>query len=267
MSSQLNWGQKRKLLKFFVPSIKNHPEWPVIISEGDSWFSFPLFSNTIDILDSSVGRKISLLRLEKSGDEILKIFGGKQKIKLRRYLERYPVEALLFSGGGNDVVGSDLLSLLEKNTPGRDWEDCIHKTRVRNRIRQIRYAYEDLINIRNDVRPDCVIYANGYDYAIPNGKAVKIGPIKAGPWLQPYFLERGITKLSDQKKIIRWIIDEFNSMLSDLETKTDGFVHVRTTGTLKASEWNDELHPKRAGFVKVAEKFRKALRKQFPGTF
>lgn len=30
--------QERKLLRFFVPSIRSHPDWPAIISEGDSWF-------------------------------------------------------------------------------------------------------------------------------------------------------------------------------------------------------------------------------------
>ena len=109
MSPTLSHQQERRLLKFFVPSIRNHPDWPVIISEGDSWFSFPLHANTIDHLDEMANRKISLLRLESNGDELLEIFGSKQKTKLRRYLERYPVEALLFSGGGNDIVGADLL--------------------------------------------------------------------------------------------------------------------------------------------------------------
>jgi hypothetical protein len=44
-------------------------------------------------------------------------------------------------------------------------------------------------------------------------------------------------------------------------------VIVPTQGTLAESEWNDELHPSRRGFEKIAAKFRTELKKQFPGTF
>jgi len=255
------------LLKFFVPSIKNHPDWPVIISEGDSWFSFPLHANTIDHLDEMANRKISLLRLEKSGDELLTIFGGKQKAKLRRYLSRYPVEALLFSGGGNDIVGTDLPPLLKTKKPGMGWEDCIEKDRALRRIVQLQLAYLDLIDMRDDHRPGCVIYVHGYDYAIPNGRPAKILGLKAGPWLKPHLDEKGITDLKDARRIIRWLIDRFNEMLADLAQNHSQLIHVKTRRTLSDDEWNDELHPSRDGFEQIAEKFRAKLKKQFPATF
>jgi hypothetical protein len=141
MDPNLDWKQKRRLLKFFEPSIKQHPDWPVIITEGDSWLSFPIHANTIDFLDEWADRKISLLRFESSGDEALRIIGGKQKAKLAKYLERYPVDALIFSGGGNDVVGSDLLSLLNKKTAGMTWRDCINETTTAARIDRLKSAY------------------------------------------------------------------------------------------------------------------------------
>ena len=267
MAPTLSHEQERMLLKFFVPSIKNHPTWPVIISEGDSWFSFPIHANTIDHLDKMAKFKISLLRLEKNGDELLTIFGGKQKAKLRRYLSRYPVQALLFSGGGNDIVGADLPPLLKKKLPGMNWEDSIEKTRAMRRIDQLRLAYLDLIDLRDDHRPGCRIYVHGYDYAIPNGKPAKVLGIKAGPWLKPHFDDKDIKNLQDARRIIRWLINRFNEMLADLASNHANFVHVKTRNTLSEKEWNDELHPSRAGFKQIAEKFRAQLKKQFPGTF
>ena len=267
MSPTLSHQQQRRLLKYFVPSIRNHPDWPVIISEGDSWFSFPLHANTIDHLDEMANRKISLLRLESNGDELLEIFGSKQKKKLRRYLDRYPVEALLFSGGGNDIVGTDLLPLLKDKQPGMSWEDCIDKPRALRRLDQLRLAYLDLIDIRDDHNPDCRIYVHGYDYAIPNGKAASFLGLRIGPWMKPHFDARGITELTDARKIVRWLINQFNDMLADLAQAHPKFVHVKTRNTLTESEWNDELHPSRDGFRQVAEKFRSRLKKQFPGTF
>jgi hypothetical protein len=102
---ELSWSQQRQLLQFFVLSIKDHPGYPVVISEGDSWFSFPVHANIIDHLDELVGRRMSLLRLERSGDEMVAMTTDAKLSTLRGYLQRYKPHALLWSGGGNDIVG------------------------------------------------------------------------------------------------------------------------------------------------------------------
>jgi len=259
-------AQKRRLVKYFLESIDEHPDWPVILTEGDSWFSFPLHANTIDFLDEKAGRKISLLRLERSGDELLTILSGKQRVKLRLYLTRDPIQALLLSGGGNDIAGRDLYHLLRQKTAANTWEQCIDKARVSRRIQQLELAYRDVIDIRNDVRPACRIYLHGYDYAIPSGKASTFFGLKVGPWLQPNLEDRGITDPDDQRNIVRWLMDRFNEMLQGI-AQASSVVHVDLRGTLGAGDWHDELHPKRAGFDAVASKFAAKLNDQFPGKF
>lgn len=259
--------QHRKLLKFFEPSIKKHPDWPVIISEGDSWFSFPIHANTIDHLDEMAGHEISLLRLEASGDKALRIIGGKQKAKLAKYLKRYPVQALLFSGGGNDVVGEDLLSLLNQREPGMTWRQCINDITASARFDLLKSAYLDLVHLRNENRPDCKIYVHGYDWAIPSGKGAGVlWGLKVGPWMKPYLVTKGVTDPVDQGHIIRWLLASFHEILETIAQEPD-VVLVPTLGTLSATEWNDELHPTRKGFEKIAGKFRAELHKQFPATF
>lgn len=262
----LTWPQKRRLLKFFEPSLKDHPNWPVIISEGDSWFSFDIHRNTVDWLDEMAKHKISLLRLEKSGDEALRILGGKQKMRLAEYLERYPVNALLFSGGGNDIVGGDLLPLLVQKQAGMTWQDCINETTTTARMDRLRSAFLDLIHLRNENRPGCRIYVHGYDWAIPSGKGAKVWGIKVGPWMRPNLEKKGITDPADQRAIIRNLLERFHAMLDGIAQAQD-VVLVKTPGTLGATDWNDELHPTRKGFEKIAGKFRVELAKQFPGTF
>lgn len=262
----LTWKQKRLLLKFFVPSIKAHKDWPVIISEGDSWFSFPIHPNIIDNLDEMANRKISLLRLEKNGDKALRIIGGKQKDKLAKYLKRFPVNALLFSGGGNDIVGEDLRGLLKEKKPGMNWEDCIHKTAAKCRIEGIRGAYLELIQLRNENRPDCQIYVHTYDLAIPSGRGIKVWKIKIGPWMKPYLEERNIKDEDDQRRIIHWLLARFREMILEVAEQPN-VVLVDTQGTLTENEWNDEIHPTRPGFKKIATKFREQLKVQFPTTF
>jgi len=264
--STLTLDQKRRLLKFFVPSIEHHPSWPVIVSEGDSWSSFPLYPNTVDKLDRMAKRRLSLLRLEKSGDRALRIIGGKQKAKLANYLSRYPVQALLFSGGGNDIVGEDLLPLLKQREAGMSWRQCLDQDAVDGRLDALRAAYLDLVRIRDEARPDCVLYVHGYDYAIPSGIGVKIWFIKVGPWMRPYLLQKGITDPEDGRRIIRELIRQFNQMIAEVATRPR-IVYVKTPGTLADEDWHDELHPTRRGFEKIAAKFATELNRQFPGRF
>lgn len=262
----MTWGQKRQLLKFFEPSIKQHPQWPVIISEGDSWFSFPIHANLIDNLDDMAARKISLLRLEKGGDKALRIIGGEQKVKLAKYLKRYPVNALLFSGGGNDMLGIDLLPLLNQRKPGMAWRDCINDMTAEARFERLRSAYIDLVHLRDENQPDCRIYIHGYDWAIPSGRSAKMWGLKIGPWMKLHLEDKGITEPTDQREIIRWLLRKFNDMLAQIAQQPK-VVLVETLGTLAENEWNDEIHPTRGGFKKIAAKFREQLAKQFPGTF
>lgn len=264
--AELTQRQKRKLLKFFEPSIKQHPDWPVIVSEGDSWFSFPIHFNTIDHLDEMAGRKISLLRLEQDGETALRIVGGKQKAQLAAYLKRYPVNALLFSGGGNDIVGQDLLPLLNQRQPGMTWQECINETTTSARFDRIRSAYLDIIHLRDENRPGCKIYVHGYDFGIPSGRGAKMWGIKVGPWMKPFLEAKGITVAEDQRQIIRHLMTRFSEMMAGVAQSPD-VVFVETPGTLTDQEWNDELHPTRNGFEKIATKFREQLKKQFPATF
>src|SRR5688572_10697294 len=107
-----NGTQQRLLEQYFAQSINRNPGFPIVISEGDSWFSFPSHANTIDHLDEMLQRKLSLLRLESSGDTLQRMTSGDQRGRLRHLLTIYKVEVLLFSGGGNDAVGPELLDLL-----------------------------------------------------------------------------------------------------------------------------------------------------------
>ena len=64
-------------------------------------------------------REFATLRLEHTGDEVLDILkpSGEQFKKLGKYLKKYPFDALLFSGGGNDIVDENLPAFLNQAKP------------------------------------------------------------------------------------------------------------------------------------------------------
>ena len=256
-------------LSRFKQKIKRLPGALRILTEGDSWFAFPLPSrpNIPDNLITTFGEKAAWLRLEGNGDEAVEILKGDQRNYLRGLLadDALGIEALLFSGGGNDIVGEDLLPLLKDFVPGADWRSCIDQERFLRRMDQIEAAYEELVDLRDDHRPDCVIFTHAYDFAIPSGKAIKLPGLKVGPWMRPYLQQRGIGDPVMQRRIIRYMLEQFGELMSKLEKRHHGIVYVRTQGTLADNQWGDELHPTAAGFTRIAKLFETALTARFPG--
>ena len=45
---------RRSWQRDFDRSIREHPDWPVVVSQGDSWFSNPHEKSVIDFLDEPV---------------------------------------------------------------------------------------------------------------------------------------------------------------------------------------------------------------------
>jgi hypothetical protein len=260
--------QERMLEQFFIDSIKHHKDYPVVVSEGDSWFSFPGHANTIDHLDAMAKRRMSLLRLETSGDTLHNMVRGEQRAKLRRLLSNYPVDALLFSGGGNDVVGPELIDFFDYVPDGRSWRDYVRQDALDTRIEEVKIAYTGLKQLRDQYRPKCVIVTHGYDYARPSGKPTEywLWPIPVsvtvGPWIQNSLRARNINAARDQQEVVNLLIDRFNEALATLADAK--FIVLDNRNVLAKAEWSDELHPTRAGFRKIAKTFYDAVKTTVP---
>lgn len=270
---QLPLGIIYRLEAYFFKNIRKHPDWPVLISEGDSWFSLDTRGNTIDQLPNA--GPFSLLRLEQSGDELLAILAGGQRGELKRLIGLYPVNALLFSAGGNDIITPDFDQLLNPYEEGMTAGDCLNAAALSNRLDQLEAGYRDVVGIlaafsglpgkkRRDVR----LLVHGYDYAIPSNRPVKYLFIKvAGPWMHKHFQTRRIPS-ELRRPVVRLMMDGFNQRLHGLSVEFPGrFLHLDTRNTLADDEWGDEIHPTRRGYVKIAERFRLELARLFPGFF
>lgn len=260
-------GTFRKLLKHF-------PNRPVVVSEGDSWFGYPtqsvLFgagSNIIDHIETR--RRFNLLRLERNGDEAISMVSGKQKRKLAGLFEKYRnrIRILLFSGGGNDIVGKwDMDGFLRTKLPDMSWEQCINTERFDRRLQSVMNAYRDLIDLRDDLSPETVIVTHGYDWPIPSDTGAKIlfGAVRTDPWIKPFMDAKGITAARDQKAIAKFFIKRFNDelkLIADERNAPSDFLVAKTPGTLAPGDWLNEIHPDKNGFKKVADKIYAEIQK------
>lgn len=139
------------------------------------------------------------------------------------------------------------------------WDQCIHKKRLNNKIKQIETVYEELIGRVKDcsANPDIKIVTHTYDYAIPIKKGYQLFDVfpMGESWMWPYLMDKGIDDPQDQRNIAKEILVRFRNKLLAIENRYPGeFKVVNTQGTIADNEWRNEIHPRPGGFKKIANK-------------
>jgi hypothetical protein len=254
----------------FAASVKQFPKRLVILTEGDSWFSYPLNVNIADCIEMM--NDFSMLRLEHNGDEAREILGAGsgQLRKIKEYLKAYPVDLLLLSAGGNDLVAGELSKVLDKKTNGNPWQSTIKLAKLTTVLDDIVASYTRLLDARDALRPQCVVMAHSYCYFQPNGRKATgpFGLLKAGPWMRPVMVAKGIDPDTEGRDLARYLVDELHARLMALAAVRSRFKVVDMRSALPSDDthWADEIHPSGTGFRKLAEEhWRPLLRSEFPG--
>jgi lysophospholipase L1-like esterase len=249
------------------------PPTGLLVAEGDSWFDYP-FHDVLSMLEDEHGFDVE--SVAHKGDTVEDMaYSGGQFDDFARLLEkllrhgRVP-DAILLSGGGNDIAGDQFAMLINHAASGLPPlnDDVVHgviDVRVRN-------AYAFLISGLTEMamrllqRPIPIVL-HGYDYAVPDGRGVLGGfGFLPGPWLQPGFHRKGHGDTGANVDVIEQLINTFNAMQRQLAGAV-GFGHVRYVdlrGTLSNAanykrDWANELHPAERGFRSIAQKIADAV--------
>lgn len=242
----------------------------ILIGDGDSWFDYPLPDplHPTDVLQAlrAAGEPAPMiLKLAHYSDATTTLLGVTKRDRLIAQLRdpaNGPIDALLFSGGGNDVVGEQFRFWLnDASAVGNDPAQGVDIQRLGDIFGVVESAYLDLIRIRDQFAPHAPIFVHAYDFAIPTGvSACHL----AGPWLRPSLVDRGWSGLAPGTLIVKTILVQFRAMLQRLASDpARNMVLVQTQGTLAPGDWANELHPTGAGFAKIAAHFRAALASRF----
>ncbi len=255
------------------PAARRAPKAPVaeplrIFAEGDSWFDYPvpLFGGGIvPRLERKIG--VPILNLAKAGDEVRFMLGVAERKLLASELARGcpgagPWDVLLFSGGGNDIVGNPMALWIRDFSPGASPAAQIHGERFATALAMVRAGYEDLIALRDALSPATRLVFHAYDFALADGRGI----CHLGPWLKPTFDLRKFPAGAGTP-VVREMLTEFARLLSDLEASHPGVTFLDAQGTLspEKSSWHNELHPSKRGFDTFAGIFQAKLRELFPG--
>lgn len=242
-----------------------------ILAEGDSWFDYPFEGGgVISRLQASM--RADILNLAHHGDEARHMLGLKQRRRIIAELmnTRRMYDAVLFSGGGNDIVGDTFcLWLRDRDAVSGDASRAINESGFTAELGVITHAYEELISIRDEAcraTPGrrIVVFLHAYDWAIPNGSGVCPG---IGPWLKPSLDDRGWTSRAEARVIVRTALERFARALGDLAARHSDVILIPTQGVLGETQWHNELHPNGTGFAKVARLFQQTIEARFPASF
>jgi lysophospholipase L1-like esterase len=249
------------------------PPTGLLVAEGDSWFDYPL-NDVLSMLEDEHGFDVE--SVADKGDTVEDMaYGAGQFDDFVRLLEkllrqgRVP-DAILLSGGGNDIAGDEFAMLVNHVLSGLP---PVNSDIVRGVVDvRLCNAYTFLISGLTEIARQYLdrpipILLHGYDYAVPDGRGFLGGwAFLPGPWLQPGLLQKGHESLNANKAIIRTLIDAFNVMLQQVAAMPQ-FNHVRYVdlrGTLSQdsgykADWANELHPTKEGFRAVAAKIVRAI--------
>jgi hypothetical protein len=126
-----------------------------MLAQGDSWFDY-LPGGHVDIvahLASLTPLTPKILKLAHYGEATEDMLGLKKLSELRDQLRNpkaAPFDAILFSGGGNDLAGNQFrLWLTERTAAGGNPSAGLNGARVAAVLGVIRAGYEDLIATRD----------------------------------------------------------------------------------------------------------------------
>ena len=229
-------------------------------------YPVPFFGGgIIPRLEKKLG--VPILNLAKAGDEVRYMLGVKErKILIEQFTRGCPAggpwDAMLFSGGGNDLVDNPMALWIRDYNAKLPPAALIHQARLDAAFALVRAGYEDLIALRDGMSPQTRLFFHGYDFAIPDGRGI----CHLGPWLKPTFDLRGFPTQASRFDVTKILLRQFATMLQSLESSHANVTFINGQGTLApyTSSWHNELHPAKNGFNAFAALFHQTLKAAFP---
>lgn len=242
---------------------------PLIVAEGDSWFDYPVGLDVLDQLRRLYGYEIE--RHGKAGDTLENMTYGTEIN--RRFQRRSPQleevvksvqklrpKVVLFSAGGNDVAGDELIHYLQHASSaaskgGKVW---LRADAWTSALAQMEACIRYFAAAIRKANPDSHIVMHGYANPVPDGRAVINAPLGFkffGPWLRPAFAMKGYERWETTEPFAAKLLGDYNALLAKIAKSSGSWFHyVDTRPAVARNQWANELHPTNAGFEAVARK-------------
>ena len=227
---------------------------------GDSWFWYPADNIAFEV--SAALPAQTLVVVGYNGAEAAD-WSGKYRKDIDFGFKMYGkgVQALMLSGGGNDIAGmSDFMRLLKDDcSKAQNHLECFREGQPYALIAKIMGAYREVTLRFRAWNSTAPVVMHNYDYAWPTGKGV-FGP---ADWLKAPMDKAKVPKDAKLRRdIFRELLDQLRvAQLALKKEKSLGtLVAVRSAGTMPDEPtgferwWANELHPTPQGFKLLANR-------------
>jgi hypothetical protein len=256
---------------------RNPAEYPLrYLAEGDSWFSFGSWKLHSLLSELKLERPTAVVCLAEPGATVRRIAWLAKNPALKNWLSRsygaYAWNALLLSGGGNDVIDEAGKIVPPSNTdqPDRPAAEYVDQVKLDALLEEVRVAYRTIVALRDAPDSPCPgvpAVTQAYDFITPRDAPATFGPLRLGPWLYPAMVAARIP-------VHRWndisdhVLAALSGCLVGLEGELPNFHVVRSQGTIARAElgttktsrdWSNEIHPTRNGYRKLAKLYAQPL--------
>lgn len=242
--------QARRTIAFNLKTLGNY-QGLKLVSEGDSWFQYPFFLK--DIVDHlSDEPDIAILSLGAAGDTMKNMADASD---VPSAMQRVGADAVLFSGGGNDLLGEGrLVGVLRRYTPNATASDLLDEVAFEARLQEVAEAYRQILRSIFAARQGVAVFGHAYDLPLPDAD---------GQWLGAAFAEKGIP-LDIGREIVASMLNRFATVLNAFQVEFPGFHFVDLRGTVGSNpnSWHDEIHPKSTGFGRAADGMLDRIRQE-----
>lgn len=250
----------------------NANEYPAVLAIGDSWFWYPR-NNLLDALARHPQLKQGyqhMVRLGENGALLSEYidrpnFPGRLSRRLKDLLRRDPMQyiaAFAVSGAGNDAVKYSL-ALKADCTGETTPEACISAAGMDGLIGDLaadmNLLLHDVLSAFEVQHRQPLVFLHGYDYCVPDARGFALAMVSNGPWLAPAMDTRKVPPdLELRKGIMRILINRLNVAFAAYARTASGVYFIDSRGTLDSgagyqSDWDNELHPTRAGFDRIVD--------------
>ena len=235
----------------------DNPDYPWhFLAEGDSWFTIAAIPSSNLLLELRLGRWTQILNLAYPGDTLRNIQDLTGNKDLKRFLAKRNFcshfDALLLSGGGNDLIDAAGRLIRKKAPAGADPavpESYVDLAGLAALMLEVQEGFATIVAVRDSTHSlsrGSPAFVHTYDYATPrNAPARFLGGVPIAGAL----LELDSDNLESGKALpALHVIDTRNTL-----------VRANPTEGGNSNDWINEIHPNLGGYRKIAARLSAAV--------
>jgi hypothetical protein len=251
----------------------------VFLAEGDSWCSYGSLKFRNLLLDMVLPYRALILNIAEPGDTLRRMHQTCENPEFYWFLRNQGGrrwDGIFLSGGGNDVIDAAWDPEQQKSwilrqpaNPGAITRDNVHEVIDQVAFAQLMdYLKLNILKIIDEGRDGpggnshhVPLFMHTYGLLQPRNSSAKLGPVTRGPWLYPACLWLGIDR-SLWIEVARLILAGLSATLKsivrpnfhviDTLAETITLVPAAPESTGNSNDWENEIHPNRGGYRKLA---------------